>query len=243
MLFLMDFKFHVMKYSVDLQEKIQYLEFLDQIAGPLRKEIRKEKVKLFIQQKLSSFILYTIVVGVLLTITSTLVFYYFIPLKVEAGNNIKIIEKTEYVYVPDSLKTMDKFLEGLGQAESNNNYKVVNRFGYMGKYQIGHNALKTIGLDIKTEDFINCPQLQEGAMLLLLKHNKRALASYIGKYQHTTINGIYITESGLLAAAHLGGCGSVKKFLDSGGSEIFKDGNGVPITHYMKKFQGFKIEL
>jgi hypothetical protein len=232
-----------MKYSTELQEKIQYLQDLNKISKPLKREIRKEKIKLFIQQKLFHITLKTILVSILLVFTSILTFNYFIPEEASAINKKSIEKEIEYVYLPDSLKTMNKFLEEIGKVESNNNYKVINKFGYMGKYQIGHTALKTIGFNISTKDFIEMPQLQEVAMLLLLKHNKNTLATYIGKYQHTTINGIYITESGLLAAAHLGGCESVKKFLESNGTEVFKDGNGVPITRYMSRFQGFKIEL
>jgi hypothetical protein len=38
-----------------------------------------------------------------------------------------------------------------------------------------------------------------------------------------TINGIKVTESGILAAAHLSGAGNVKKFLRSNGSHSFSD--------------------
>ena len=50
-----------------------------------------------------------------------------------------------------------------------------------------------------------------------------------------------MTESGLLAAAHLGGAGSVKKWFRTG--KIRKDGNGVKITSYMKTFGGYNLNL
>ena len=50
---------------------------------------------------------------------------------------------------------------------------------------------------------------------------------------------ILVTESGLLAAAHLGGQGSVKKWFRNG--KITQDGNGVKITHYMQKFGGYNL--
>ncbi len=53
------------------------------------------------------------------------------------------------------------------------------------------------------------------------------------------INGIEITESGILAAAHLAGAGSVKKYLRSNGQEIFSDAYGTNVQHYMKRFSGF----
>ena len=76
-----------------------------------------------------------------------------------------------------------------------------------------------------------------------MKLNKKLLCDLIGKYEGKTLNSIYITQSGLLAAAHLGGAGNVKDFLESGGLIIFKDGNGTPITKYMKHFSGYKLHF
>jgi hypothetical protein len=53
------------------------------------------------------------------------------------------------------------------------------------------------------------------------------------------VNGIKITESGILAAAHLAGPGNVKKFLRSNGTRSFNDGFGTSIKHYFKKFAGY----
>ena len=39
------------------------------------------------------------------------------------------------------------------------------------------------------------------------------LKKEIEKYEGTILNGIHVTESGILAAAHLGGAGSVKKYF------------------------------
>jgi hypothetical protein len=52
---------------------------------------------------------------------------------------------------------------------------------------------------------------------------------------------VYITESGLLAAAHLAGPGNVKKFLRKGYE--FKDGNGTKMTSYMIKFSNYRLEF
>jgi hypothetical protein len=53
------------------------------------------------------------------------------------------------------------------------------------------------------------------------------------------INGTVITESGILAAAHLAGAGNVKKYLRSGGRNDFKDAYGSSIQYYMKRFSGY----
>lgn len=57
------------------------------------------------------------------------------------------------------------------------------------------------------------------------------------------INGVEITESGLLAAAHLAGAGSVKKYLRSNGTNGFKDGFGTSLRSYIKKFGGFDVSI
>ena len=52
---------------------------------------------------------------------------------------------------------------------------------------------------------------------------------------------MYISESGILAAAHLGGQGSVKRYFKNG--RVFKDAYGTKITSYMKQFSGYDIKL
>lgn len=162
--------------------------------------------------------------------------------------NPNVVEKwrvlpSQTIYVSDEVKTFEKFLHDLGDTESGNNYKIVNQFGYLGKYQIGMTALKQIGLSSVTkEQFLDNPELQEAAMRMLLKENKRILAAYIGKYQNRVIGGIYITESSILAASHMAPQGVIE-FLQSDGEKVFSDGNKVPITKYLEKFSGYKIKL
>jgi hypothetical protein len=95
--------------------------------------------------------------------------------------------------------------------------KSVNRFGYLGKYQFGRKTLNAIGFEnVSNREFLANPSIQEKAMLTLLKRNKHTLRKEIAKYSGKVINGIYITESGILAAAHLAGAGNVKKFFRKG---------------------------
>ena len=139
------------------------------------------------------------------------------------------------------LTSHQQFLDAMGHRESSNNYKAVNKYGYMGKYQFGRSTLKTLKINVSRAEFINDPVLQEQAMHLLLKYNQKKLKRYIKKYDGKIVNGILVTESGLLAAAHLGGAGSVKKWFRTG--KIRKDGNGVKITSYMKTFGGYNLNL
>ncbi|NRA92975.1 MAG: peptidoglycan-binding protein LysM, partial [Psychroserpens sp.] len=82
-------------------------------------------------------------------------------------------------------------------------------------------------------------ELQEKAFLANAERNKWILRKDIARFDGKEINGILITESGILAAAHLAGPGSVKKFLRSYGSQKFADAYGSTVTHYMKKFSGY----
>jgi hypothetical protein len=149
-------------------------------------------------------------------------------------------------FIKDSIEDyhrfeLEHFLNAIGHRESTNRYDVVNKWGYMGRYQFGKSTLKGLGYDVSKNEFLSNPELQEEAMLSLLKHNKEKLQKYIDVFDGKTINGIYITESGILAAAHLGGQGSVRRYFRNG--KVFKDGNGTKITSYMDKFSGYDIAL
>ncbi len=75
--------------------------------------------------------------------------------------------------------------------------------------------------------------------MALCERNKWRLGKEIKRNIGKKINGIVITESGILAAAHLAGAGSVKKYLRSNGKDIFADAYGTNVQHYMKKFAGY----
>jgi hypothetical protein len=140
-----------------------------------------------------------------------------------------------------SVSSHQAFLDAIGFKESGNRYDIVNRFGYMGKYQFGKRTLRGLGFKMSREEFLNSPEIQEKAMYSLLKQNKKSLRKYIKKYDGKIVHGVLVTESGLLAAAHLGGAGSVKKWFRTG--KVRKDGNGVKITTYMEHFSGYDLYL
>ncbi len=140
--------------------------------------------------------------------------------------------------VPVLGRSYTGFKEALGFKESRGNYKVVNEFGYLGKYQFGKGTLNLVGI-FDTKTFIETPELQEAAFYANTARNKWILIRDINKYVGKKINGIEITESGILAAAHLAGPGSVKKYLRSFGENGFNDAFGTSISYYMKKFGGY----
>lgn len=130
------------------------------------------------------------------------------------------------------------FKEALGFKESQNDYSRINKFGYLGKYQFGRSTLLLLGIN-DTGAFLQNPVLQEKAFIANVARNKWVLRKDIKRFAGKEINGVLVTESGIIAAAHLGGPGSVKRYLRSGGVDGFRDAFGTSLKSYMKKFGGY----
>ena len=132
------------------------------------------------------------------------------------------------------------FKEALAFKESQGKYTAVNTLGYLGKYQFGITTLDRFRIK-NSEAFLKNPELQEKAFAALCSVNKWILRKDIQRKVGKTINGITITESGILAAAHLSGAGNVKKYLRSNGTHNLSDAYGSSIQYYMKKFAGYNL--
>lgn len=150
----------------------------------------------------------------------------------------KSIEPFEVFYTPTVDNLYIGFKEAIAFKESRGNYKKVNSLGYLGKYQFGESTLNRIRI-YDTSSFLNDPKLQEDAFYALCSLNKWILIRDIKRSVGTTINGVEITESGILAAAHLAGAGNVKKYLRSNGESNAYDAYGTNVQHYMKRFAGY----
>jgi hypothetical protein len=135
-------------------------------------------------------------------------------------------------------KTYVGFKEALGFKESRGDYQVVNQYGYLGKYQFAKNTLKMIGV-YNSDNYLQDAHLQEKAFRAYTSRNKWILRRDIKRFNGRYISGVKVTESGILAAAHLAGAGNVKKFLRSYGVDGFQDANGTSIRYYLKKFSGY----
>lgn len=144
-------------------------------------------------------------------------------------------EPSYYIFLG---KSYVGFKEALGFKESRGDYSIINIYGYLGKYQFGKGTLKMIGIK-DAEDFLENTYLQEQAFSANTSRNKWILRRDIRRFQGTYVGGIKITESGMLAAAHLAGPGNVKKYLRSGGTIQFNDAFGTSIKNYLKKFSGY----
>jgi hypothetical protein len=177
----------------------------------------------------------------------------FKPYNTQNTNGFFVDENEELSYVFPSQNSIDYanlkipylgkffigFKEAIAHKESQGKYTRINTLGYLGKYQFGMETLKSIGIKDSIQ-FMNSPKLQEKAFLILLSKNKYELQEYINQYEGKVVNGLKITESGILAAAHLGGVGSVKKFFNTNGERVKKDAYGTSVRTYMKDFGGYE---
>lgn len=160
------------------------------------------------------------------------------------------------------MKTLQQFLYDLGIRESSGNYRAINKYGYIGKYQMGEMALIDCGYYKKTknynndwsgeflgkdkvyskEDFLNNSQAQENAIRIFLKRLWKYLKAFGGhRYLGQKINGNEITASGLLAGSHLKGTGAVMKYLSTKGACVSKDAFNTSIESYIKNFANYDV--
>ncbi len=144
------------------------------------------------------------------------------------------------ITIPFLQKDFVGFKEALAFKESQGKYRVVNTLGYLGKYQFGATTLERFKI-YDTKSFLRNPELQERVFVAYCKVNKWILRKDIKRSVGKIINGVKITESGILAAAHLSGAGNVKKYLRSNGNLSFSDAYGTTIQSYMKNFGGYDV--
>lgn len=179
--------------------------------------------------------------------------YGFKSTEVEVPHTLKVNEPTEVLFpknetifsatmaVPPFLGTSYiGFKEALAFKESQGNYFTINTLGYLGKYQFGIGTLQLMGVYNSTR-FLNDPALQEKVFHTNIARNKWILRRDIKRFDGKRIRGVEVTESGILAAAHLAGAGNVKKYLRSYGAFDVRDAYGTSIAYYIKKFSGYDV--
>ena len=154
--------------------------------------------------------------------------------------NPLIVEENVDFNIPFLQNDFVGFKEALAFKESQGKYGAINTLGYLGKYQFGRTTLERFRI-YNTDRFLKDPELQEKAFIAYCKVNKWILRKDIQRSVGKVINGVKITESGILAAAHLSGAGNVKKYLRSNGNYNFSDAYGSTVELYMKKFAGFDV--
>lgn len=154
------------------------------------------------------------------------------------------------------MRSYTEFKEAMGKRESDNNYKIVNQFGYLGKYQFGKPRLFDLGLSVNgwhpanipprhyitKEDFLEDEHLQEiifdSHIKELSKRVAPLLSSLTDKKFRYKGNEYNYNLSGLVAGSHLVGIGGIKKFIN--GIDI-TDGNNVSPAEYLYLFMDYQL--
>ena len=158
--------------------------------------------------------------------------------------------------------TCSDYLNALARRESSLNPQAQNAYGYVGLFQMGEAALVDAGYYradgtgandwrgtwtglggvTSLQDFKNNPAAQAAAVAAYQQRvwgyvRSLGLDTYIG----STVGGVPVTQSGLVAAAHLVGTGNLARFLASGGAVVPSDGNGTALSEYLASFGGYSL--
>ena len=131
----------------------------------------------------------------------------------------------------------------LSKTESGGNYQAQNSEGFTGKYQWGQARLndynKANGTAFSMAEFKATPQVQEAAQ----KWHEGDIMSQLGGYAGRVVNGITMTPGAIIAAAHLGGIGGARKFIESNGAYDPADSNGTHLSDYAKTHGGANVSV
>jgi hypothetical protein len=144
-------------------------------------------------------------------------------------------------------KEFSRFINDLGHRESGNNWLCINSIGCFGEWQFAESTLQYLGFRkvtlkrFKANPYIFPREMQADALRALIRINLVYLKDY-ERFKGDSIKGILITKSGMIAASHLGGAGSLQKFLNSGGRVNKADVFGTSISDYLKRFSAYELE-
>lgn len=140
-----------------------------------------------------------------------------------------------------------RFINDLGRSESGNNWRSINCIGCFGEWQFAESTVRYLGFrNITLRKFRKNPEIfpremQRKALESLIKVNLVLLKDY-HHFIGDTIRGTVITKSGLIAASHLGGYGSVRLYLGSNGRVNRKDAFGTSVQDYLRRFGTYDID-
>lgn len=165
---------------------------------------------------------------------------------------------------------VDDFYNALAQRESSGNPSAENSYGYLGLYQMGEPAMmdaqwydetspyETSANDwigawltraqnngvYSKNDYLSRPSAQDVAV----RQYHDRVAVYISaldllRFEGDVVNGVEITRSGLLAACHLLGCGTVEDYLEAPGSGTPADAYGTTIEEYLSLFANYETDF
>ena len=160
------------------------------------------------------------------------------------------------------------FLEALGGRESGGRCEIMGggSNAYAGKYQMGRGALREAGCVTSAgqeytpsswvwtgtcggypisslSQFLNNCDAQFNAVSAYHSQQYSYVSSCAKSRIGTTVNGVLVTPSGLLAAAHLVGPGGVNTMMGCSGGTNSSDSFGTSGFEYLRKFGGYEIPM
>lgn len=215
----------------------QYIKTIE----PLIEHIVKEKIKRFFKYRWKSVLFKISKILLVFVLIYFAIFRVIDPIFIHVP--AKKVEKVKVkTYPSDSSMTLENFTIQIQYVESRYNPEA-RRPGsqYWGLYQLGNDARKNSGYgDISYDVFTNHPEIQHLCMIQCLKIYKLEMQEYIKKYDGKIIDGILITESGILAMSHIG-TGTTKKYLDSGIIPAVNEQKNSPREY--AKLGGYNLDL
>src|SRR5690606_13469993 len=188
------------------------------------------------------------IMTIVITVSLTSLFFY---LKDENNReNLKLLynEEVKPLYskeekspedIPVTLVGQYKvFADSLATIISNKKYDTIFPNGSLGKYAIGDLILRDLGFKPTAKfkrEFLQDTLLQEECFKVICMINKYRMRNYIDKYSGSVYNDVLITESGVLAGAHLIGATTLKGWFSN-------DYNNDEVTEVVEKMQGFDLD-
>lgn len=183
----------------------------------------------------------------------TLSSFFYRDTTPEEVNTITVLDSVIVTRSLEDRGDLYVFMGVMAERESNNTPTIVNRYGYLGKYQFSPKTLWALGRRFKVtrEEFLGTEALQDSAMVVYLQDNRLTIQDLIVRFDGKWYQGIYITESGLLAGAHLVGPSGLRAWLDPTftitrrGRQIrprTHDGNGTRVQEYIAMFSGYDLD-
>ena len=223
----------------DLDYKIGYALDTIHYLSPLLKYIVKTKIKLVFYHRWKFLLGRFVITGAFICL-AYLALIKFTNVKITTTEYVK--ETVVIGYLSDSSMNLRNFLLQIAYCESRYNKRAHRDSSqYWGLYQLGTDARRTAGYgDVPINVYLNHPELQDFAMINLLKFEKKYLQKYIDKYNGKIVDGILMTESGILALAHLG-CGYAQACLDNGIIPQTDDSGNSPRVY--AKLGGYRLNL
>lgn len=216
------------------------IKVLDRVA--LRKNLKYffEHEKKFLAKLFANYVIKLLVVVAIVYGTIFTLQYYFqmpwepkpvtekITIYMDGDDTLNIAKMDTTLYVIkiifpfDIKKDWKKYTQRVHNIESHGLSDSASYFArngqYWGRYQLGLEARNLAGIkrDMTFEEFANNPLLQEACFYGWMDHLKDIMQPEINKYSGRFMNGVQITESGILSMAHNAGTGACKAYLARG---------------------------